>query len=29
MTEARVDGLVLLTEDLGPVRRLTLNRPRR
>ena len=27
MTEAREVGPVLLTEDLGPVRRLTLNRP--
>jgi enoyl-CoA hydratase/carnithine racemase len=27
MTEPREDGPVLLTEDLGPVRRLTLNRP--
>ena len=27
MTEAREDGPILLTEDLGPVRRLTLNRP--
>jgi enoyl-CoA hydratase len=26
MTEAREDGPILLTEDLGPVRRLTLNR---
>ena len=27
MTEPREDGPVLLIEDLGPVRRLTLNRP--
>ncbi len=27
MTDAREDGPVLLSEDLGPVRRLTLNRP--
>ena len=27
MTDAREDDAVLLTEDLGPVRRLTLNRP--
>jgi enoyl-CoA hydratase len=27
MTQARKDGPVLLAEDLGPVRRLTLNRP--
>jgi len=27
MTEPREDGPVLLSEDIGPVRRLTLNRP--
>ena len=29
MTDAAVDEPLVLTEDIGPVRRLTMNRPKR